>query len=97
MKLIFKEGNKIYLLRCNIKMKRLNNKLNYKKLESFRIKKILKLVNYKLILFKIINIYLIFYILFLKLTFLSVFVILIIKINLINLNVKYKVKVILNC
>jgi len=43
------------------------------------------------------NIYLIFYIFFLKLAFLSVFTMLIIEINLINLNVKYKIKIILNC
>jgi len=77
-------------------MKRLNNKLNHKKLEFFKIKKILELINYKLILLKIINIHLIFYISLLKLTLLSVFVTLIIEINSVNLNVKYKIKVILN-
>ena len=97
IKFILKKKNKVYLLYCNIKIKRLSDKLNYKKLKSFKIKRILKLINYKLILFKTINIYLIFYIFLLKLVFLSVFITLIIKINLINLNVKYKVKIILNC
>ena len=75
----------------------MNNKLNYKKLELFKIKKILELINYKLILFKIINIYLIFYIFLLKLTFSSVSIAPITEINLVNLNIEYKIKIILNC
>ena len=74
----------------------MNNKLNYKKLKFFKIKKILELINYKLILFKIINIYSIFYILLLELTFSSVFAMPITKIDLINLNAEYKIEVILN-
>jgi len=72
-------------------------KLNYKKLKFFKIEKILKLINYKLTLFKIINIYLIFHILFLKLAFLSIFTTLIIEINSVNSNVKYKIEIISNC
>jgi len=49
MKFTFKEKNKVYLLYCNIKIKRFNNKLNYKKLKFFKIEKILKLINYKYI------------------------------------------------
>jgi len=85
------------LLYRNIKIKQFSDKLNYKKLKSFKIEKILNLINYQLLLFKIINIYLIFYILFFKLVFFKMLKILIIKINLINLNVKYKIKIILNC
>jgi len=97
MELIFKEENKIYLLCCNIKIKQLNNKLNYKKLKLFKIEKVLKLINYKLTLFKIINIYLVFYISFLKLVFLNVFIAPITEINSVNLNAKYEVEIILNC
>jgi len=96
MKFTFKKRNKVYLLYCNIKIKQSNNKLNYKKLGFFKIKKILKLINYKLILFKIMNIYLIFFFFFFKLVFPSAFTMPITKINLINLNAKYKIKAILN-
>ena len=51
----------------NIKRIRLNNKLDYTKLGLYRIKKIWKLINYKLDLSKKIRIYLSFYILILKL------------------------------
>ena len=63
----FLKKNKIYLLRKNIKIIRLNNKLDYTKLGLYRIKRILELVNYKLDLPKKIRIYLSFYILVLKL------------------------------
>ena len=43
---MFKKENKIYLFYCNIKTKQFSNKLNYKKLKSFKIKKILSLINY---------------------------------------------------
>jgi len=69
---MLKKRNKIYFLQKNIKTKKLNIKLNYKKLGLFKIKKIKKLINYKLILFKIINIYLIFYIFFLELILLKI-------------------------
>jgi len=81
----------------NIKIKQFNNKLNYKKLELFKIEKVLSLVNYWLLLLKIINIYLIFYILFFELAFFGILKILIIEINLVNLNAKYKIKIVLNC
>jgi len=77
-------------------MKRSNNKLNYKKLKPFKIKRVLKLVNYKLILFKIINIYLIFYIFFLKLVPLGASIASIMEINSVNPNAEYKIKIILN-
>ena len=64
---IFKKGDKVYLLRKNIKMIRLSNRLDYIKLRSFRIKKILALVNCELDLLIKMRIYLSFYILVLKL------------------------------
>ena len=63
----FLKKNKAYLLRKNIKTIRLSNKLDYTKLRSFRIRKILGLVNYKLDLLIKIRIYLFFYILVLEL------------------------------
>ncbi len=44
----FKKRNKAYLLRQNIKMKRLSNKLNHMKLKSFEILEEKKSINYKL-------------------------------------------------
>ncbi len=58
----FEKGDKAYLLCKNIIIKQLNNKLDFKKLELFIIiYKILK-YNYKLLLFKIMQIHFIFYI-----------------------------------
>ena len=51
----------IYLLRKNIKTKRLSTKLDYTKLRLFKIKKILELVIFELDLSKTIRIYSIFY------------------------------------
>jgi len=62
----FKEGGIAYLLRRNIKTKRLSDKLDFKKLRLFKIKKKLGLVTYKLILLKDIRIYLVFYIVLLE-------------------------------
>ena len=59
---ILKKKDKIYLLRRNIKIIRLNNKLDYTKLGLYRVKKILRLINYKLNLPKKMKIYLSFYI-----------------------------------
>ena len=64
---MFKEEDKVYLLRKNIKTIRLSNKLDYTKLGLFRIKKILGLINYKLDLLIKMRIYLSFYILILEL------------------------------
>jgi hypothetical protein len=59
---ILKEKNKIYLIQRNIQTKQLNIKLDYKKLELFKIKRVIGLVNYKLVLPKTINIYPVFHI-----------------------------------
>ncbi|KAF3763505.1 hypothetical protein M406DRAFT_261529 [Cryphonectria parasitica EP155] len=46
-----------YLLCKNIKITKLSNKLNYKKLESFKILQQISLINYKLVLFYEIRMY----------------------------------------
>lgn len=46
-KLNLKKKDSIYLFKKNIKMKRLSTKLNYTKLKSFKIKKVLKPLIYK--------------------------------------------------
>ena len=51
---MLKKGDKVYLLRKNIKTKRLSNKLDYKKLRLFIINKKTGLVNYRLKLLVII-------------------------------------------
>ena len=45
---VLKEGDKMYLLRRNIKTMRLSRKLDYTKLGLFRIKKVLGKDNYEL-------------------------------------------------
>ena len=92
-----KEENKVYLLRRNIKTKRLSDKLDYKKLGPFRIEKVLGPMNYKLTLPKIMNIYPIFYISFLELAPSGAPAAPITEINPINPNAEYKIKAILDC
>ena len=62
----FKEGGIAYLLRRNIKTRRLSDKLDFKKLRLFKIERKLGLVIYKLILPKDIRIYSVFYIVLLE-------------------------------
>ena len=62
----FKERGIAYLLRRNIKIRRLSDKLDFKKLRLFRIEKKLEPVIYKLILPKDIKIYPVFYIVLLE-------------------------------
>jgi len=62
----FKKKNKAYLLRRNIKTKRLSNKLNHTKLESYKILEIKESINYKLDLSASMRIHLIFHICLLK-------------------------------
>jgi hypothetical protein len=87
---------KIYLIQQNIQTKQLNTKLDHKKLGLFKIKRITGLVNYKLVLPKTINIYLVFYISFLELVLLGVLLAPITEIKPINLNTEYKIKEILD-
>src|SRR5271165_4302134 len=48
--LALKKRDKVYLLKCNINIKQLSNKLDFKKLELYKIKKAIELVNFKLLL-----------------------------------------------
>jgi len=92
-----KKGNKVYLLCCNIKIKRPSDKLDHKKLRPFRIKKILGPVNYKLTLLKTMNIHLVFYISLLELAPLGAPAALVTEIDPVNPNAEYKVETILDC
>ncbi len=65
-KSIFKKRNKAYLLRWNIKTKKLSNKLNHTKLEFYKILEIKESINYKLNLSIFMKIHLIFHICLLK-------------------------------
>ena len=51
----------VYLLRKNIRIKRLSDKLNYKKLRSFKVKRVHELMTFKLNLPKTMKIYPIFH------------------------------------
>jgi hypothetical protein len=44
----FREGDKVYLIRRNICITRLNEKLNYKKFGSFKIIRYIKGINFEL-------------------------------------------------
>jgi hypothetical protein len=93
---ILKERNKIYLIRRNIQTKRLSTKLDHKKLELFKIKRVIGLVNYKLVLLKTINIYPVFHISFLELVLLGILLAPVTEIELVNLNTEYKIKEVLD-
>ena len=62
-----KRGDKVYLLRKNIKTRHLNNKLDFKKIGPFKIKEKLRKVNYRLKLLSNIKIVPVFYIALLEL------------------------------
>jgi hypothetical protein len=96
IKPIFKERDKVYLIQRNIQTKQPSTKLDHKKLGLFKIKRIIKLINYKLVLPKTINIYLVFYISFLELVLLGVLLAPVTKIELVNPNTEYKIKEILD-
>jgi hypothetical protein len=70
--------------------------LDYKKLGLFKIKRIIRLINYKLVLPKTINIYPVFYISFLKLVLLGVLPAPITEIEPVNPNIEYKIEEILD-
>jgi hypothetical protein len=93
---ILKEKDKIYLIRRNIRTKQPSTKLDHKKLGPFKIKKVIGLINYELVLPKIINIHLVFYISLLELVLPGVLPAPITKIELVNPNAKYKIKKILD-
>jgi hypothetical protein len=96
IKLIFKKGDKIYLIQRNIQIKQPNIKLDHKKLGLFKIKRIAGLVNYKLVLPKTINIHPVFHISLFELILLGVLLAPITEIELVNPNAEYKIEEILD-
>jgi hypothetical protein len=58
----FRKEDLVYLLRRNIKTTRPNNKLNYKKFVSFKVKRNIKNISYELYFLFIMRIHPIFYI-----------------------------------
>jgi hypothetical protein len=66
-RLNLRERGIVYLLKINIKIKRKSDKLNFKKLGSFKIEKELRPIIFKLKLFKEMKIYLVFYVALLEL------------------------------
>jgi hypothetical protein len=84
------------LIRRNIQIKQPNTKLDHKKLGLFKIKRIIGLVNYELVLSKTMNIYLVFYISLLELVLPGVLLAPVTKIEPVNPNIKYKIKEILD-
>ena len=59
--IIFKKGNKIYLLRRNVKITKPNNKLNHVKIGPFKILKSIKGISFKFDLPNIIKVYPVFH------------------------------------
>jgi hypothetical protein len=84
------------LIQRNIQTKQPSTKLDHKKLGLFKIKRIIGLVNYELVLPKTINIYPVFHISFLKLILLEVLLAPITEIELVNPNAEYKIEEILD-
>ena len=91
--LSLEEGDRVYLLKWNIKTRRLSKKLDYKRLGLFKILWKLLDISYKLDLSKITKLYLWFYVLLLELADKSIPLLRKIYIN--NLE-EYKVKAILD-
>jgi hypothetical protein len=84
------------LIQRNIQTKQPNTKLDHKKLGPFKIKKIIGLIIYKLVLPKTMNIYPVFYISLLELILLGILPAPVTKIELINPNKEYKIEKILD-
>jgi hypothetical protein len=93
---ILKKRDKVYLIQRNIQTKQPSTKLDHKKLGPFKIKKIIRLVNYELVLPKTINIHPVFHISFLELVLLGVLLVPVIEIELVNPNAEYKIEEILD-
>jgi hypothetical protein len=68
----FREGDLVYLLRRNIKIIRLSDKLDYKTFGPFKVKRNIKDISYELHFLFIMRIYLVFYISLLELADLSI-------------------------
>jgi len=92
-----KKGDKVYLLRRNIKIKRPSDKLDHKKLEPFKIKKVLGPINYRLSLPKTMNIHPIFHISLLEPAPPEAPEAPVTEINPVNPNAEYEVETILDC
>ncbi len=90
-----KEGDKVYLLRRNIKTTRPLDKFDYKKIGLFEIKSKIRVVNYLLKLLRHIRIYLVFYVALLELALYNAPTI---ALQLLDKNetIKYKVEDIIN-
>jgi hypothetical protein len=84
------------LIQRNIQTKQPSTKLDHKKLGLFKIKRIIRLVNYKLVLPKTMNIYLVFYISLLELVLLGVLLAPVTEIEPVNPNAEYKIGEILD-
>jgi hypothetical protein len=93
---MLKERNKVYLIQRNIQTKQPSTKLDHKKLGLFKIKRIIRLVNYKLVLPKTMNIHPVFHISLLELVLLGVLLAPVTKIEPVNPNTEYKVKEVLD-
>jgi hypothetical protein len=93
---ILKKRDKVYLIQRNIQTKQLSIKLDHKKLGLFKIKRVIGLVNYELILPKTINIYPVFYISLLELVLLGVLLAPVTEIEPVNPNAEYEVEEILD-
>jgi hypothetical protein len=96
IELIFKKRNKVYLIRQNIQTKQPNTKLDHKKLGLFKIKRIIGLINYKLVLLRTINIHLVFHISLLELVLPGVLPVSVTEIEPVNPNTEYKIEEILD-
>jgi hypothetical protein len=84
------------LIQRNIQTKQLSTKLDHKKLGLFKIKRVIGPINYKLVLPKTINIYLVFHISLLEPVLLGVLLVPVTEIELVNPNAEYKVEEILD-
>jgi hypothetical protein len=91
-----KKRDKIYLIQRNIQTKQPSTKLDHKKLGLFKIKRVIGLVNYELVLPKTMNIHPVFHISLLELILLGVLPVPVTEIEPINPNAKYKVEEILD-
>jgi hypothetical protein len=94
--LTLKERDKVYLDRRNIRTKQLSDKLDNKKLSSFKIKVVKRRLNYELLLLKNISIFPVFHISLLELALLGALPAPITEIRPVNPNAEYEVKDILD-
>src|SRR4051812_24430324 len=94
-RLSFSKGDLVYLIRKNIKIKRLSLKLNYIKLKLFKIKEKKELVTFILDLLKDIKIYLTFYISLLKLGLKNAKLVILILLNKDISNYEYEIEYVL--